>query len=201
MTARFLINIRELTIREEFRRILRPAGYLAAPAYLTDAGRVFAATIRGLRGSLIVDNGRFDDVGRVASRYQQETAELLATITATQPVGGRSPHSGVSPQTRVRVSDLARRVAETAAAAQPGLALEEQLRLNPTGVIGVEDITAATWLRLGLDINLQPNGRTALRRRNAAVARHAARVAAGLDQRMCLCLCESNAGVFNSSSV
>lgn len=175
VNSRFLVNLRTSTMQPAFIASLRPAGYLVAPAYLTRATRDFAQTA-GARRAVMVDNGLFDDVGQIAAKFQQEADGVLSALTdrSGRPIAPQdAAASHLSAHSRRRVAELARRVARDTAAASPGLPLAEQLALRPTGLIGVEDITGATMLRLGLDAALLANGRTQLRQRNVAVARRA----------------------------
>jgi hypothetical protein len=133
---------------------------------------------------MLVDNGRFDDVGRIAADYAVEAAAALAPILRAGQAGGgatsnRRPSARwteLSARSQRRLAGLAQRIAKSATAAHPGLDLSEQLALGPSHVIGVEDITAASWLRLGLDVDLHSDARADLRRRNRAVARAAAAI-------------------------
>ena len=149
-TVTFLVNLRNTTASRTFRARLHPPGYLVPPAYLT-AELQHRAVGFSRRGAIIVaDNGLFDDIVRLAAQLSRE------------------PHH----------DQLAQRAAELAATVDPLQHLQEQLSVKPTALIGVEDITAALWLRLGLSAHNLPNQRAALRRRNHQTARKAAQLAA-----------------------
>lgn len=141
----FVVNLRTSTASREFRSKLRPPGYLVAPAYLTAELRRRAAGF-GRRGSIIVaDNGLFDDIVRLASQLEHD------------------PNHARLPQ----------RAAALAATVDPRQHLDDELAVEPTALVGVEDITAALWIRLGLTARTLPNQRAMLRTRN----RHTASVA------------------------
>jgi hypothetical protein len=163
---------------EGFRSSLRPAGYLVAPTYLTRTTRAFAAE-KSRRGYVMVDNGRFDDIGRLANLYSVESRQILASMNVPAATGlPKRRDSGrwerLTTEAKRESASLLHRISSYAASAEPGMNLQQQLTLAPSAVIGVEDITAATWLRLGLDIDLLLHGRAKLRQRNIATARRAA---------------------------
>jgi hypothetical protein len=145
----FVVNLRNMTASREFRAKLRPPGYLVPPAYLTEDLREKAVAF-SRRGAIIVaDNGLFDDIVRLAARLE----------------GSRN--SG----------QLARRAATLAETVDPQQHLTDQISVEPSALIGVEDITAALWLRLALTARELPNQRAALRRRNTQTARRATELA------------------------
>lgn len=155
----FVVNLRNLTVDPVFRRRLQPSGYLAAPSALTAALRRAAMAVAGRGELLIADNGLFDDIGRI-------TKSLAAQA------GGRRAATGR------RVARLAQQAGQRADALIPLFTLSDRLALRPTAVIGREDVTAALWIRLGIDGALSRTHRNELRRRNRVVARAAAREAA-----------------------
>jgi hypothetical protein len=177
LTARFLPNLRLLTIEPSFRQRLRPGGYLAAPAYLTAALEDQARRLRPDGRLVIADNGLFDDIGSLAQQFTAD-AETINTALVdkraelNRPVRREDLSQGVLDD----ASNLARRTADAAEAVDPQAHLVDQLGISPTGVVGIEDITAALWLRLGLDSRLVSDRRTELARRNANVAARAATV-------------------------
>lgn len=162
--ATFLVNLRNLTVEQEFVNGARPQGYLAPPAYLTAALRT-AAQNRATKVRLMVDNGRFDDIAVLARTYAQDAASALEPTPDLD-----------------EIADLVRRVSDTAHSTLPALSLAEQLELRPNAVIGEEDILPATLLRLGLDIKLVPDSRRLLARVNTGVLEKAAVLLPGLDQ-------------------
>jgi hypothetical protein len=141
----FVVNLRNSTASRDFRRKLRPPGYLVPPAYLTAELRAKAATF-SRRGSLIVaDNGLYDDIVRLAAQL-----------------------AGVP-----RSAALAQQAAKLASTVDPSGHIEDQQAVRPTALIGMEDITAALWLRLGLTAGTLPYLRRALRQRNRRTAQKA----------------------------
>jgi hypothetical protein len=119
---------------------------------------------------IIVDNGKFDDIKRLSARFakpiargQKDVATLEARLQRTV-VWRDLSHAAA--YRRVR---LASALAAAAATAE-GMPLQKQLELEPSAVIGAEDLTAALWLSAGLDTPALPGRRTELLRRNQAVA-------------------------------
>jgi hypothetical protein len=170
----FVVNLRNLTIAPIFRRRLKPTGYLAAPAALTDALRRAAATLVDDGRLLVADNGLFDDIGCITKALAAEGGEVRRRLTALDGKLGRPTKAqDLDAKTARLVDALADDVGARAAALAPGVTLADRLSLNPTAVIGNEDITGAMWIRLGLDGVLSQARRKELRRRNRAVARAA----------------------------
>lgn len=172
--ARFLPNLRTLTIESSFRQRLRPGGYLAPPAYLTGVLRQQARRLRGEGRLLIADNGLFDDIGSLAPQFKSAADAIQAALSSRRTELGRPVRRDDLSQALLDdAAELARKAAAAASTVDPEAHLDDQLDISPTGVIGVEDITAALWLRLGLDSRVLADRRTELARRNANVAKRA----------------------------
>jgi hypothetical protein len=173
----FLPNLRALTIDTTFRRRLRPDGYLAPPAYLTKDLREKARRLRSDGRHLVADNGLFDDVGNLAEAFAGDSDAIETALKERSEGLGRPIRAAdLSASTKREISSLAQRAGAATAGVNPEGALPEQMALLPTDVIGVEDITAALWLRLGLDGRVLGDKRAELKRRNRAVAMRAAQV-------------------------
>lgn len=165
--ARFLTNLRTLTMDRGFRESLRPDGYLVPPAYLTVSGAQFIDRSRQRRGFVVLDNGRYDDIGRVVARFADDAARLVARSR-------ESAGAGVDPVSLYAdVAALVARISEVTGGPEPVVPTIGRLNRPPTAFIGLEDITSATWVRLGLELPMHRDGRADLRRRNERVARHA----------------------------
>jgi hypothetical protein len=173
----FLPNLRAFTIDRTFRRRLRPRGYLAPPAYLTNDLRAKAGRLRAEQHELVADNGLFDDVGRLAKAFGRQSEAIETALEARSEALGR-PIRGTDLDVRTQraIATLARNAGEATAGIDAEAGLAGQMAISPTAVIGVEDITAALWLRLGLDGRVLGDRRAELRRRNRSVARRAAEV-------------------------
>src|SRR5918995_3639684 len=175
----FLPNLRALTIDTTFRRRLRPEGYLAPPAYLTKDLRERARRLRGDGRLLVADNGLFDDIGNLAEAFAEDSERIESALKERSKELDRPIRAvDLNASAKSKIADLARRAGAATAGVNPEAALAEQMTLSPSGVIGVEDITAALWLRLGLDGRVPGDRREELRRRNRAVAKRAAEVVA-----------------------
>jgi len=173
----FLPNLRALTIDTTFRRRLRPKGYLAPHAYLTKDLREKARRLRGDARELVADNGLFDDVGTLAKAFRQDSKAIETALQARSKALGRPVRStDLDARTRNAITTLARNAGAATAGVDAEAGLAGQMAISPTAVIGVEDITAALWLRLGLDGRVLSDTRAELRRRNRSVARRAMEV-------------------------
>ena len=173
----FLPNLRALTIDTTFRRRLRPKGYLAPPAYLTKDLREKASRLRADGRELVADNGLFDDVGNLAEAFGQDSKAIETALEARSKALGRPVRgTDLDARTRNAITTLARNAGAATAGVDAEAGLAGQMAISPTAVIGVEDITAALWLRLGLDGRVLSDKRAELRRRNRSVARRAIRV-------------------------
>lgn len=171
MPARFLVNLRPLTTSAAFLAGCRPRGFLAPPTYLTSSTREFARTGRGNK-QLLVDNGRFDDIARIAGAYSNGVQSILMDALPPSQQRGNTGRR-LDPQHRSALDVVLLGLVQDSRKTAPGLTLDEQLALRPTGVVGFENIAAATMLRTGIDLDLLPAGRRRLRRWNEEVARNA----------------------------
>jgi hypothetical protein len=179
MQAWFAVNLRADTLEPDFRRKLRPWGYLAPPAEMTPRLNEAARGLRRSGRGLVVDNGLFDDISRIGKALAEDTKSLTAELKRL----GRDVSRATLPAVvRAIVDTLAARVV-TASAAVTGLPLTDQLALAPNAVVGAEDVVGAAWLRVGLDAPLLDGARRDLARRNRAVAKAAARIAADVGRR------------------
>lgn len=184
LDARFAVNLRNETVSPAFRKALRVWGYLVPPAGLTAGLRrdLQRVTTRGTR--IIVDNGLFDDVTRIAKAHASESKTTAVDLAAA---GARLKRdagwSDFTAEQRATINRLADALCVDASAAQ-GMSVQDQLALSPTDIVGTEDITAAVWLRAGLNVALLGPLARQIRRCNANVARRATRVLAGLPPRL-----------------
>lgn len=179
MQAWFAVNLRPDTLAPDFRRKLRPWGYLAPPSELTASLRQAARGLQASGRALVVDNGQFDDIARIALALEPDAGPVRAALAA---LGSGVTRAGLPQPVREQVDGLAARV-ETQAATAIGLPLEDQLGLAPTAVVGVEDVVGATWLRVGLDVPLLDGARRRLAQRNRRVAAAAARIVLDVRRR------------------
>lgn len=178
MSASFLVNLRALTIAPDFDDVLRPKGYLAAPASATAATRKFAAS-RPRGRTVVVDNGRYDDIGRIAAALASQAQAVQDQLRAARLNAGADfslrdlPAAG-----RAQLDALLGQLAAAVSQAPGGEALADQLAYRPEAVVGEEDIWAACVQRLGLDTTVIPRLRQQIRARNDTVAARAASVVA-----------------------
>jgi len=182
--AEFAINARPETVAARFRGTLKSWGYLVPPSGLTKGLR---KSIEGLIKAdvpIIVDNGLFDDITRISNELAAGISGTKAALAAEEARLGRTPAwrdlTKSIAKKRLKLADL---LAVEARVAR-GMDLLDQLALGTNGVIGAEDITAALWLRAGLDSPAMPMARQELRRRNRAVATAASKTVKSLPAKV-----------------
>ncbi|WEV77567.1 hypothetical protein O9K63_13345 [Janibacter cremeus] len=175
MSARFFFNLSPDTFTPA-NVDLPPGGYLLAPNNATPQLAELARQVRSEGLDLMADNGNFTLIGQVRAALSQESDALDERADAVETLLGRSLRPGELPERlqadyfdlSVRAHQLARTLAGTGEASLAG-----QLALDPTQVIGVEDITAACWLALDLERTYTGRRRRDWRRMNTTVARRA----------------------------
>jgi hypothetical protein len=138
----FLVNARSSTITADFYERSAAGGFLFPPDRPTRALTRFLSTSRVL---VLSDNGAFDTIGRLAKNAP------LATGTD-------------------RWAAVVRDIRAAARLVDPIAQLPTQLSVKPNAIIGIEDITLATWLRSGVDEGKLRALRAEIRRRNVGVA-------------------------------
>jgi hypothetical protein len=175
-TPRFVHILREETVHEFAQEELDPFGYLLAPNNATAALRAMAESLRATGRAFLVDNGNFTLIGLVRDQFAAKSAELRSQIASLEMRLGRSVRSSDLPSDLLSTYlDLSRRVRETTQAISGNgeAMLTEQLALDPTHLVGVEDITMAAWLSLNIESVYTGRPRRDYRRYNKSVARRA----------------------------
>lgn len=175
--ARFIYNLSPDTFTEENLLGNNPFGYLLAPTNATPQLTGLASQVRTRDLPLMADNGNFSLIGAVAAQFRTPAARLRTRLREVEDGLGRSVRPGDLPEDLIQAYfDLSVAVRECARelAGAGETALAEQLRLDPTILIGVEDITAACWLALDLERGYTGRRRRDWARMNQSVARRAA---------------------------
>lgn len=176
--AHFVYNISTDTYNSETLINNDPWGYLLAPNNATPQLVRLARRVRGEGRSLLADNGNFETIGRVARAFKEDREKLREQLARVEEGLGRSARPGELPaplsrqyfHASVRARELARQLA-----GDGERRIGEQLALEPTHIIGVEDITAACWLALDLERTYMGRRRRDWSRMNSATARRAIR--------------------------
>ena len=151
---RFIINLKPLTSLAAFQAAIRPWGYLLAPDKATPGLRKLASVLRAKRKKLFADNGNFVSIGKLADAHGAAASLLVAKVREQEKRLGHNLREEEVPQRLKRsLTELARTVREQALAVvkDGDNLLGTQLKLNPTHLIGVEDITMAVFLSLNLE--------------------------------------------------
>lgn len=176
MKAEFATNARAETLSEIFRKQVPTFGYLVPPNALTAKLKQQLSELAGNGEPLIVDNGMFDDIGRISRAFQYEASIIRADRQKLEVQLKRDPMwRDLSTKQQKASLGLAKALSKQAGTAL-GESLENQRKLATFGIVGVEDITAALWLRARLDAPEMPGTRASLRNRNRIVAKHAASI-------------------------
>jgi hypothetical protein len=181
---RFVVNLRYETLEREFLELLKPWGFLLAPKYATARIRQEVARLRGADVPLFVDNGNYPLIEQTAAQFEDQGALLLDRVAQEEEELEHKARPGdLSSELREDCTIFARAVRSAARQVMGNgeQALNEQLSLSPSHVIGVEDITLATFLKLNLDPSYLMLPRDYYRRWNASVARRATERLASLD--------------------
>lgn len=181
--ARFVYNLSPDTFTPQNLTGNAPFGYLLAPTNATPQLTALARQVRAAGLPLVADNGNFTLIGQVRAALQPQAAGLREQLRTVEDQLGRSLRPGEVPdplqrsflELSVRARELARDLAGDGDAALAG-----QLALDPTHLIGVEDITAACWLALDLERTYTGRRRRDWQRMNTSVARRATERPPGL---------------------
>ncbi|MGB3827812.1 MAG: hypothetical protein WA962_03475 [Ornithinimicrobium sp.] len=174
--ARFVYNLSPDTFTPDNLTGNKPFGYLLAPNNATPQLSRLASQVRDHGLPLFADNGNFTLIGQVAAALRAESRLLRRRVVAFERTLGHSVRPGELPEDLVRdyfdlsthARDLARQLAGDGTTNLGG-----QLALDPTHLIGVEDITAACWLSLDLERAYTGRRRRDWARLNTSVARAA----------------------------
>jgi hypothetical protein len=169
----FLYNLREETFNAKVTSAVSPVGYLLAPAYATKTTRALAEKVRKGRYRFFADNGNFTLIQKLRVQFSGRAQKLWLEVAKVERRLGRS----------LRLSDKAKRLrtayrklafdVQVAAGKLSGTGENEikaQLALNPTALIGLEDITMATWLALNIEPDYLDFPRSRYRSLNRSVA-------------------------------
>lgn len=171
--ARFVYNLSPDTFTPANLTGNKPFGYLLAPNNATPQLRDLALQVRTKDVALMADNGNFTLIGQVRSALSSRASDLGEQVASVEHRLGRSVRPGDLPAPlqheffalSVRARGLARSLA-----GDGDNALTDQLGLEPTHLIGVEDITAACWLSLNLERAYTGRRRRDWQRMNVTVA-------------------------------
>ena len=173
----FVHNLSRDTHEALEQNLLTPDSYLLAPNNATADLRQRAALLRDAGLDLLSDNGNFVEIGRIRKLFATEAAALLDEVREFErQTLGHSIRRGEMPDSlEQRYRDLANRAAKAAreAVAEPAAMVADQLALNPTALIGVEDITMACWLSLDIERVYTGIRRSRYRNMNRRIARAA----------------------------
>lgn len=184
---RFVHNLKPDAVQAAVSGMSDPAGFLISPGNAVGQSLELTRFVRGRGWDLLVDNGNFDHLTPIARQFAVEARALRREVTRIERGLGHTVRNGELPgPLTARYRGLATRVRRAAVAAVPPdtelLAAQEVL--DPTAVVGVEDLTMACWLRLDIEPEYLDRSRGSYRRLNRSVARRATAAVAGLPPRL-----------------
>lgn len=177
-TPHFLYNLRPDTYNNEVTTALSPTGYLLAPAYATRTTKALAQKVRTQGYRFIVDNGNFSYIEKIRKQFTTTARPLWLKVTKLEQQLGRSLRSSDDlGSLRTAYRTLAQDVQRVAAQLTDGgeTILQAQQELNPTAIIGVEDITMAAWLSLNIEPSYLGFPRATYSSLNRSIAKRAAK--------------------------
>ncbi len=188
VNARFIHNLSQDTFRFLDEGILLAAGYLLAPNNATRALKSFAEQVLKKQVDLLADNGNFVEIGKIKNRFKEESAKLLSQVRKIErETLGRSARPGDLPlQLQNQYRLFSKRVGDACKVALLDDAdmLIAQQDLNPTALIGTEDITMASWLSLDIEDAYTHARRSTYRSINRKTARRAIRIMSNLPYKL-----------------
>lgn len=174
----FLYNLRPETYNDEIVTALSPTGYLLAPAYATRTTKALAQKVRAHDYRFMADNGNFSYINKIRKQFSKTARALWLEVTKLEQQLGRSLRSSddIGPL-RTAYRALAQDVQRVATqlAGDGDTILQAQLDLNPTAIIGVEDITLAAWLSVNIEPSYLAFPRSKYSSLNRSVAKRAAK--------------------------
>ncbi|OGB25604.1 MAG: hypothetical protein A3I66_13475 [Burkholderiales bacterium RIFCSPLOWO2_02_FULL_57_36] len=154
-TYSFLLNLRPQTVHNIVLNKLKPTGFLLSPAYDTKSILAIARELRTRQKvNLFADNGNFTLVSKICTKYTARSKVLLKKVHAIEkknrhylrakelPIGIRKQFQELALAVQREAEDLCKDGESD---------ITSQLAMNPSHLIGVEDITTACWLALNLE--------------------------------------------------
>ncbi len=157
---------------------------MLAPNNATRTLKSLAKKIRKQDVDLLADNGNFVEIGKIKKNFKKESTKLLAQVRKFErETLGRSTRPGdLTPELQNQYRSLANRIQTACKAALLDDAdmLIAQQNLDPTALIGTEDITMASWLSLDIENAYTNKHRSTYRALNRKVAHRAVKIISNL---------------------
>ncbi|MBI5401499.1 hypothetical protein HZB05_01580 [Candidatus Wolfebacteria bacterium] len=151
----FVFNLKPYTFDERYRKHLKPWGYLLAPNNATRSFRKLATNVvKDGKYAFFADNGNFTIVGKIKEKYLSKAKLIFEKIKKEElkikfPFLPSNIPEFIQKLYRVLASQIIKIVQNIVPTDKE--ILSSQLGLNPTHLIGVENITLATWLCLNIE--------------------------------------------------
>ena len=182
-SPRFIHNLKADSYEAFRQNMSNPTGFLIAPGNAKGRLLVLARRVINSGVELFIDNGNFEKLSPMGKIFDREAKALKKEVDKFEDRLGRSVRFGALPHDlTARYRALASRVRLVARGAvlDEDLVLRQQEALNPTAVVGAEDLTMAAWLRLDIEPRYTRRERSTYRAYNRSVARRAAKIASSL---------------------
>jgi hypothetical protein len=177
----FAVNLKMDTIDPEFIEFLDPSGWLTAPDNAYKKLRERLSEVRSRNQYLYTDNGNFSLIGDVAESLETKAKEAKDSVSEYEDTLGRTvKRSELPEEIKMKVAEIAQKAVNLAEKMQEIKEAEnplaEQIALNPSHIIGVEDIVPAVLLRLDFKFEWLPYDRSYFKRRNQSIAKRGTKV-------------------------
>lgn len=187
-TYAFLLNLRSETADRGVLKKLKPQGFLLSVAYDTKSILKIAHELRTTQKfKLFADNGNFTLVSQICKKYAAKSKLLLTKVQKIEKRNGHYLRVGETPsELRLQYQKLASAIEKDAAklCGTGDSEIAGQLAMNPSHLIGVEDITIASWLALNLELSYTGLALSAFSKKNKRVCQLARRRIPTLDERL-----------------
>lgn len=180
----FVYNLSPDTFRSMRDGFFTPFGYLLAPNNATRKLRSYLPEILKKEREFFVDNGNFKHIGLIEKRFKERAKALKAKVkNIEEQTLKRTVRRGELPQSLTqKYQALAREIRKACREAVKSKhnMVGNQLQLSPSALIGVEDLTMASWLSLDIERTYTRFERRTYRKMNQRVAKQAVEVLGSL---------------------
>ena len=136
----FVVNLRNETFDDSFRKWLKPWAYLLAPNRASRAELELARNVRKSRYQLYADNGNFALIGQIVKKYAGDASTLLQAVRKEEKKLRRLARYGeLSKPLAAGIVELAGKAqSEALENREKGEAAlkKQQLEIGPTRMIG-----------------------------------------------------------------
>lgn len=151
--VKFIFNLCFDTITESFIKGLQPKGYIKSPGKATAELKKFLVNKRTKDIDYLADNGCFSIIRDIAKKLKEDANSLIKDISKEEKEANKPlNYADFSPALQKRIRAFSKSLINECLTSLPDdrKLLSEQLALNPSHIIGCEDISVSVILELGL---------------------------------------------------